>query len=477
MNIFNLLTKEKQVAGIEISDSVVRVALIRPRKRMRGEKPQTNSDELVLMEETIAGNIIENGVVIDHELLGKTLKKIWDKADLGTNYAIVSIPHDKVYSHIFSFPRSVEGARLTEAMRLAIGFQLPIKTDDSYLDWERTGGTTLINEILLSMIPRAVAQGYIDALESAGIKTIALESHLASIARAIKIEPGQTALFTEKTPDGVIAFALKDRILRFSRSLPQTYVPEPKIPEEVGKIKKALEAELKHAVMESSIMNAEIRDNHAMYATLSTPRAKWLIALGAAIRGKIPAGEDNLISLLPVGTEEAYAYQRATAFAALIRNMTVGVSIFFILAFGTAYLFMLSISQNTNKTVATLSTATIPGELTANEEWVERVNALTGTARTLITEAPEWSIVLNEVATRTLDGIVVSGFSATAINGTMSLTGTAKDRPTLNKYKELLQKSTVFTGIELPINNLEQRSNIPFSISLRMNDLSAVYYK
>lgn len=475
MNIFNLLTKEKQVAGIEISDSVVRVALIRPHKKTRGETPQ--GDDLVLIEEPIAGNIIENGVVVNSELLGKTLKTIWDKANLGTNYAIVSIPHDKVYSHIFSFPRSVEGARLTEAMRLAISFQLPIKTDDSYLDWERTGGTTLINEILLSMIPRAVAQGYIDALDLAGIKTIALESHLASIARAIKMEPGQTALFTEKTPDGVVVFALRDRILRFSRTLPEAYVSEPKVSEEVGKIKKALEAELKHAVVESSIMNAEIRDDYATHAKLTEPRAKWLIALGAGIRGKIPAGEDNLISLLPVGTEEAYAYQRATTFASFIRNMTMGVSVFFVLAFGIAYLFMLSISQNTNRTIATLSTAATPGELTENEGWVERVNALTGTARTLISESPIWSIVFNEVTARTIEGIVISGFSATSIDGPMSITGVAKDRPTLNKYKELLQNSPVFTGIDLPINNLEQRSNIPFSISLRLKDPSAVYYK
>ena len=122
MNILNLLTKEKRVAGIEISDSVVRIAFFRPNKKGKEptsihlvsmDKAQAVSlevsaekklnDELVLIEEPIAANIIADGEVVDVELLGKTLKTIWEKAKLGTDYAIVAIPDDKIYSKIFSF--------------------------------------------------------------------------------------------------------------------------------------------------------------------------------------------------------------------------------------------------------------------------------------------------------------------------------------------------------------------------------------
>jgi len=185
MNILNLLKKEHPIAGIEISDSVVRIAFFRPQKKndLRAQQENKEMGALVLIEEPIAANIIEDGVVVDVDLLGKTLKSIWGKAALGTDYAIIAVPDDKIYSKIFSFPKSVSETRLTDAMRLAIGFQLPMKTEDVYLDWERTVGTASANEILLSTIPRVVAEGYVQALEQAGIKTHAHESHQAYTRR------------------------------------------------------------------------------------------------------------------------------------------------------------------------------------------------------------------------------------------------------------------------------------------------------
>ena len=501
MNFLNLLTKEKRVAGIEISDSVIRIAFFRAQNKkyknerrveqttdnkqqttdgVRGQKEQVErrvSEELVLIEEPIAANIIADGVVIDVDLLGKTLRSIWAKAKLGTDYAIVAIPDDKIYSRIFSFPRTVDGTRLTEAMRLAISFQLPVKTEEAYLDWERTGGTPSTNEILLSTVPRTVVQGYISALELAGIKTLALESHLASIARAVKLTPGRITLFSKKTPDGATIFALKDGILRFSRTLPLRFVPESQIHSETMRAKSAFETTAKEPVDEADLASARIRDDYAKHTALTEPGSKWLIALGAAIRGKIPEGADNLVSLLPVGTEEAYAYQKATTFAVLIRNMTIGVSVFFIVAFLSAYFFMLSLSQNANRTITTLSSSPISPELAEQESRIERVNALTETASLLLAETPVWSTVLTELTKLTTDGIVVSNFSAGSLAGTMAMSGTARDRATLNQFKKSLQDSVMLADVGLPITNIAQRENLPFSISFRLKDPGILYYK
>lgn len=482
MNILNLLTKEKRVAGIEISDSVVRIAFLRERALGRRRKALA---ELVLIEEPTPANIIVEGVVADPDLLGKTLKAMWHKAALGTDYAIVAIPDDKIYSRIFSFPKTVEGERLTEAMRLAIGFQIPVNPEDAYLDWERVGGTMGSNEILLSTIPRAVAQGYVEALESAGIKTLALESHLAAIARAIKIQPGQTTIFTKKTPDGATVFALKDGILRFSRTLPARFVTESAIETEVEHIRTAIEAEAQKSKQASipipvmPLLEAKVRDEYTAYPEIASQRgpvAKWLIALGTLMRGKIPEGQDNLISLLPVGTEEAYSYQKATTFIALVRNMTVGISVFFIAAFLFAYLFVLSLSQSADRQIATLSASAISPELAAKEVLIGNVNALSATAQTIISQTPLWSAVLDEVDARIINGIVVTSFSASSMAEKMSLQGISRDRATLNQFKKVFQGSPMFSEVELPIANLEQESDIPFSISFRVKEPAALYY-
>lgn len=484
MNILNLLTQEKRVAGIEISDSVIRIAFFRPRKKARVHPPQDLPEhELILIEEPIGANIIDHGVVVDRVLLSKTLKAIWTKAKLDTQYAIVAIPDDTVYSRIFSFPKSVDGPRLTDAMRLAMNFQLPIKPEESYLDWERIQTATQgLNEILLATIPRTIATGYVEALDKAGIKTLALESHAASIARSIKLEPGVTTLVTEKTPDGTNVLVFRDSVLRFVRNLPIQFTPDAQVATEVQKIKTALESELKEGatrVQTTDLVSSRLQDTYAAYPEFKETdhASKWLVALGAAIRGQIPEGQDALISLLPVGTEEAYSYQKATTFVALIRNMTIGVSLFFIVAFLGAYLFMLSLAQSAERTLSTLSITPVSPELLQKEAWVNHINTLTETGSVILSETPVWSKLVDEVSTRIIPGIIISNFNAPAIEERMTLTGIARDRATLNQFKKTFGESELFTAIELPITNLEQRADIPFSLSFTLKDSSLIYYK
>lgn len=477
MNILNLLKKENFVAGIEISDSVVRIAFFRPQKKRHGSgEAGDKEDEFVLIEEPIAANIIEDGAVVDVDLLGKTLRNIWAKAELGTNYAVIAIPDDKIYSKIFSFPKSVNDTRLTEAMRLAINFQLPMKLEEVYLDWERTAGTATTNEILLSTIPRTVAEGYVRALEQAGIKTLALESHLAAIARAIKIPSGDTILFSKKTPDGTTIFTLKDGVLRFSRTLPYRFVPEEQIPNEIKKIKSALSAEEGKEITEQDLLEATVCDEYATRDEITAPKSKWLVALGAAIRSKIPEGKDNLISLLPVGTEEAYAYQRATTFIVVMRNLVISVSLFFIITYLSMYLFMYSLSKNTTESIATLSASAMPPELAEKEHQISEINAMTEVGAAFLSQMPMWSKVLNEIVAVTPKEIVITQFSGPNFVEKFFITGSAANRVALNSYKKILQESPLLSEVDLPLTNLEQKGQIPFAISFRLKDPGALYY-
>ncbi|MDD5152398.1 MAG: pilus assembly protein PilM [Candidatus Pacebacteria bacterium] len=477
MNILNLLTKEKRVAGVEVSDAVVRIAFLRERKNKRLKKTDI---ELVLVEEPINDDIIMEGQVADPGLLSKSLKSIWNKAHIEADYAIVSIPGDTTYSRIFSFPKSVAGQRLTEAMKLAVSYQLPMKIESTYLDWEQIPSTRSSNQIILSTIPKKIAESYIDALDVAGIKTLALETHLSSIARAIKLKPGQATIFTKKTPDTTTVFILKDGILRFSRMLPNRVVSEKELAEEIRRIKTAFEAEGEENAVEESLENMPVCDDYANYPELMKQegeKSRWFPALGAVIRGQIEEGQDNIISLLPVGTEEAYTYQKAAAFMGLVRNLTIGVSVFFMIAFLGFHLFVVSLAESSAKASATLSETSPLGELTEKENLITHTNDLSETAQNILSTTPMWSTVLTEVTNRTVDGITISRFVASSINGKIDLTGIARDRLAINQFKKSLQESAMFTGVDLPITNLEQKGNVPFTVSFSLSDPSTIYYK
>lgn len=492
MNLLNLLMPEKNVAAIEISDSVLRIAFLRPRKNARKgvrvrtsapeEKnppnisPDEREHELVLIEEPIAASIIENGIVRDHDLLAKILAATWAKANLSTTYAIVSIPHDTIYGRTFSFPKTVLGERLDEAMRLALSFQLPLKTETAYLDWERAPSAAASSkEILFAMIPRTVVEGYMQTLTAAGIKPLAMESHLASIARIVETTPNTTTIFAEKTPDGTIVFGLKDGLVRFSRTLPAQFITDHNVAQEIEKVRLSQSAETKGAVVLGDLSTTPLKEPYRSSSNIPEPKAKWSIVLGALERSRIPEGHDNLISLLPVGTEEAYAFQKKTTFAVLLRNITIGVSVFFVVAFLATYLFIFSLAQSSSQTVTATISGT-PPQFAEKEAQIEKVNALTDAADTVFAEAPRWSMVLSELQTLVISGITISNFSASSIIGDLSLTGTARDRATLNQFKKSLQGAPLLTTVSIPIANLEMKENIPFSATFRIRNPRAVYY-
>lgn len=487
MNILNLLIRKKSVAGIEISDQVIRIAYFRPRVQ-HDEKVHKNGislpgRELVLVEESIPANLLDNGIVTDQALLGKVLKDIWTRSKIDANYAIVGLPEEKIYSHVFPFPKTISESGLENAVNLAIDFQLPIKRADAYTGWEKSLEPHTANEVLISAIPKTIADGYINALNYAGIKILALESQLACIARAINTKPGVATLLTKANLDGgATIFVLRDGALRFSRTLPVLLAKGPDtLASEANRIKVSLESEKKQAIEVHSLGDATFTANYLNYPELKdlppATQSKWLIAVGAAFRGEIPEGQDSHISLLPVGTAEAYAFQKATIFIALVRNMIIGVSVFFLATFLATYFFIFYLSQAANSSNTSILTPAVSPDTLQKEARIKKVNSIIATSETILSTTPMWGILLDDINAHILNGVYISNFSASSVNDPITITGMAKDRNTLNQFKKSLQTSTYLTAVELPIANIELKGNVPFSISFRLRDPNMLYNK
>jgi len=484
MNILNLLTNEKRVAGIEINEQVVHIVYFRKRKNRKGlqeggEKLPEN--EIILIEEPIPANIISNGIILEAALLSKMLKNLWRREKLKKFYAIVSIPEDKVYSKTLSLPKTENEEHLEQAINLAIDFQFPIKRDDSYIGWENTKKSEISNEIIVSAIPKDIADLYIKVLENAGINTLALETHVASIARAINLKKDEATLLTKTNKESTTIIGLKNNIVTFSRTLPHSYVTDDTaIITEKDKIKNSLEADLNQQVIEIPFRDIKVREDYQKYPELisiSESQSKWLISIGAAIRGEIPNGQDELISLLPVGTVEAYKYQNVKIFIGLIRNLIIGVSIFFIGAYLASYFLIFSLSQTVNNTINSIKIPSVSADTTEKQNLINKVNSLTILTQSILNDTTNWSILIDEINSKVIDGIIISNFSAPSKNDIISISGIASNRTILNLFKKSLQESAYLTSVELPITNLEQKGDIPFSISFKLKDPNILNFK
>ena len=146
-DILKLFTRDEPIAGVEINDDFIRLALLDIKSNesdkklgKKLEKPEKNIQVIeikALGEKSLKEGVIINGELKDKASFVGALNNLLGEIKPRIRYAIISLPSNNVYSRIYSFPKTVSSEKIEDAMKLSIGFQLPNKTEDIYLDWEK----------------------------------------------------------------------------------------------------------------------------------------------------------------------------------------------------------------------------------------------------------------------------------------------------------------------------------------------------
>ncbi|MBI4692385.1 MAG: pilus assembly protein PilM [Candidatus Terrybacteria bacterium] len=222
MDLLKLFTREEAIAGMEISDSYIRIALLGLKKEKQAKKEIIEIK--ALKKAPLKAGIIVNGVIENKAVFVKTLKEILKEIKPKIRYAVVSILPNNIYSHLYSFPKTVSGEKLEETMKLTIGFQLPMKTEEVYLDWEKV---SLIkeNEIFLASVPRPIIDVYTETLTAGGIMPVAVEFHPMSAVRLIDFPSDKTArLLLIADRQNINVSVIENRTIKFNRLVPADFL-------------------------------------------------------------------------------------------------------------------------------------------------------------------------------------------------------------------------------------------------------------
>jgi len=462
MNLMRVITREETIGGLEISDTHVRLAYFTKQTKKEPRR-------MAVVEEKVPAGAVQDGRVKNPAALKEALTQALGRASGA--YCIVSIPPRHVYTKILSFPEHVTGSRLDEAVQLALGFQLPLDRQKSYVDYEflKDGKR---HEVFLAACERAIIDEYLGVLEAAGIKAVAVETHPVSIARAAA-QSGQPILVSLPYEDYRAVTIIEKGIVRFVRTLPKDrFSADADLAEEIRKIKDFYATEYGAMPEEKKIEDLSIGEEHK---ALVVPGPIPLAAIGALLRGQIPGGQDTMVSLLPLGTESAYEYQKAVAFGDFLRNTTIAVALFFVFAYGATAAFVLSLSHKEAARSLSLAAAPVSGNAAQEEKDARELNDLVGVISGVFAQSPLWSGTIDALKSATPEGIAITGISVTKPEDKISLSGFAKTRAGLNAYKKTIQDLRIFTAVELPLTNLDLKENIPFTMSFALAEPSHAY--
>lgn len=482
----SLFIRDEPIYGLEISDSFLRLAVLETVSSKRVNSKDKKIIQLKgLAERSLKKGIIENGEIKNKKALVEALGVLLGKSGQTVNYVIASISGSKVYSKAYSFPKTVVGEKLEEAMKLNVDFQLPFSAENIYFDWEKIESSRN-NDVLLAASFRTFLDKYLEVLSEADLKTVAVEFYGASIARAINLKEDQSALVAFGQEEGMEFYIIKKNFSKFGRFLPSKFFPNKKsLEDEIKGIINFFENEDKSQISYLVIANEPEKNNFpdkilpslekddmifgdfVIHADIKKSPEKWLVAAGAAIRGLLPRREDSYISLMPIGTEEAYEQQKAISFIRFISALVIGLSGFFVFAFIGSLILMMSVERGFNKRLSILNSIPINNDSAILTQRAEKLNSLLVKATNVLVSAPRWSanIAILKSQLTASPGIVINMFSMSPAGNSVSVKGVAKDKTSFNSLRKKMEDSGLFSNIAFPPVGLFQVNDIPFSIS------------
>lgn len=465
MNLTNFFIKEEPVAGLSISDQAVRLVHLRKSKNNR-EEPRVFAVAEVALP---VGTIVE-GELINQKNLTAALKELRRKAGRGTRFVVVSLPDDLGYLKTFNFPKLVAGERLSDAMALATRYQLPSDQANSYSDWHKIESENE-TETLAAAASAPAVESYTGACEAAGLKPVAVEFQGLSLARGLPNQVGATDLLSMSGQTSASVYLIDRGDLRFLRSLPFSQVGKKDLPEEIRKIREAWEA-VKNQIR--TVSSPTLPNFAAKDPRLKAKPAAWLPALGAALRGITPRRDDHFISLMPIGTEAAYAYQKTVAIAEFFSGLTATLALFFATVFLGSWVLATNYEAKASEQLRRQNISA-PKDSESLFERARQLEQLLINVRQIIARLPRWSSTLENIRRELPVGITVSSLTIGAPNSPITVTGIAASRDALKNLREVFSASELFTKVSLPATNLAEKSAIPFSLSFYLKNPNLVY--
>lgn len=181
---FDRLIEGENTFGLDISSTRVKAMWVDSKRR--GLKLRSFG------EESFPASAVVGGIVRRPEIVSAAITKVLKNAvprPIETPYAICSIPQERVFIKIESFPR-LEYEKLEQAVKYRVKSVLAMPLDRIYWDWfEFPSETDEENvNILFAAIEREVIDSYIQAINQAGVIPLAFEIEADAVARVTLVD-------------------------------------------------------------------------------------------------------------------------------------------------------------------------------------------------------------------------------------------------------------------------------------------------
>ena len=172
--------KKRKSLGVDISDYSIELISL--------EEPKTYPRLLAMSGTVLDPAIFSGGEVINKEELKNALKEIVKNPKFGkieTNYAVFSLPESESFILTVSLPEEIKEREIPEYVRSQAIQSFPYPIEELYFDYR-----VLDEEIFMAAATRDTINSYLEVINGAGLKVLAIETESMSLGRALLKEKG-----------------------------------------------------------------------------------------------------------------------------------------------------------------------------------------------------------------------------------------------------------------------------------------------
>ncbi len=414
---------------------------------------------------------------------------------------IAAIPDDQVYAAALDFPDALETDEIDDALKMNASIKLPYPLEITYHDKE-----TLISvkkgrrEFFFAQIPKKTADAYLAALEKMGLAAVVLGYASASVLRALKIPDDEPMIVVRDCKSGWQISCIAKKQARILARVPDSL--DSKIPK-YEMISKAIDNLLYYAETEFGLIPKKalyIGGNTALSAKMSANIEKdlknkgfdiaflflkefvrpeilnmekeenlpdLLPAYGLGLRSLISRDEDTMISLSPVGTEESYEAKRRTVYAQTMAFFISFMAVLLAVAFGLAFLFIKSFGTNLHANFQQASSQPLMKGIQNLETEVADFNSLLSMIDQAVAGKNAISPFISDLQKMIVPGAIINSIQISSLDSPITIAGTAQTRDQAIIFKENIEQSEFFSGVELPLSSLKSENNVSFQITMK----------
>ncbi|RMG49067.1 MAG: type IV pilus assembly protein PilM [Acidobacteria bacterium] len=169
-----LFGRSKELVGLDIGDSSIKVAELRDLGRNRGYEIQSLATEPLPQEAIVDGTVMDAGLVVD------TLRRIWSKNKIRNTKVATALSGHSVIIRRINLPLMSE-SELAEQIRWEAEQYIPFNIDEVSLDYHILEGSSLAGEGNMDVILVAARKERIDDYTSV-ISQAGLEPAVVDVA-------------------------------------------------------------------------------------------------------------------------------------------------------------------------------------------------------------------------------------------------------------------------------------------------------